>query len=383
MKNVFPNYKRYPIELVEGKGTNVKDAQGKTYLDFTSGIAVCNLGHVPDSVKTVVEAQLNKIWHTSNLYESSLEEEVAAKIAQNEAYQVFFCNSGTEANEAAIKLARKYTHKEKIISFTQSFHGRTFGSMSATGQSKIKKGFGKLVPGFEFATFNENSALEQIDEDTAAVFIELVQGEGGVNVADPTWVQAIQAKCEETGALLIVDEIQTGIGRTGTRYAFKQYAISPDMYTLAKGLANGFPIGAMIGKNKLAEAFGPGSHGSTFGGNKIALAAAKQVLTEIDQPAFLEELNIKAADFKKQLTVLVKGLPGSEVRGKGFLLGIELPGPADEVIAACREKGLLVLSAGPNVLRILPPLTATEEEITAALAILNDALLEKWMIQEG
>lgn len=383
MKNVFPNYKRYPIELVEGKGTNVKDAQGKTYLDFTSGIAVCNLGHVPDSVKTVVEAQLNKIWHTSNLYESSLEEEVAAKVVQNEAYQVFFCNSGTEANEAAIKLARKYTNKEKIISFTQSFHGRTFGSMSATGQSKIKEGFGKLVPGFECATFNENSAIEQIDENTAAVFIELVQGEGGVNEADPTWVQAIQSKCEETGALLIVDEIQTGIGRTGTRYAFEQYAISPDMYTLAKGLANGFPIGAMVGKTKLAEAFGPGSHGSTFGGNKIALAAAKQVLTEIDQPAFLEELNIKAADFKKQLTALVKELPGSEVRGKGFLLGIELPRPADEVIAACREKGLLVLSAGPNVLRILPPLTATKEEIATALAILNDALLEKWMVQEG
>lgn len=383
MTNLFPNYQRYQIELVSGEETTVFDAEGKAYLDFTSGIAVCNLGHVPKLVKQAVETQLNKIWHTSNLFENKLDEQVAAKIVQERPYDVFFCNSGTEANEAAIKLARKFSNKEKIISFSKSFHGRTFGSMSATAQPKIWAGFGKLVPGFEYLPYNDSAALLQIDEETAAVMVEIIQGEGGVNMADESWLKALQAKCEETGALLIVDEVQTGIGRTGTLYAFEQFGIEPDIFTLAKGLANGIPIGAMVGKKELAIAFGPGSHGSTFGGNKLALAAANQVLTEVSDSAFLAEVMEKSAIFKLQLERNLQAISEAEVRGTGFLIGIELKEPVEPIIEACQKKGLLLLSAGPNVIRLLPPLNVREEDLATALQILTTVIVEKSTVKEG
>ncbi|MCD2223952.1 acetylornithine transaminase [Listeria cossartiae] len=376
MKHVFPTYNRFPIDLVKGSGTIVTDAAGQTYLDFTSGIAVCNLGHCPENVTEAIQQQLAKVWHTSNLYECALQDSVAELITTGEERLVFFCNSGTEANEAALKLARKYTGKEKIITFEKSFHGRTFGSMSATGQAKIHQGFGGLVPGFTYVPYNDSKAFrEEIDENTAAVMLEVIQGEGGVISANAAWLLEVQMLCKKLGVLLIIDEVQTGLGRTGTLYGFEQIGLDPDIFTLAKGLGNGLPIGAMVGKSYLSSAFGPGSHGSTFGGNKLALAAAKEILLTMKQAGFLEEVNAKADYFRNLLEEHFELLDNvSDIRGEGFLIGIELETAAEPVVSELREQGLLILTAGPNVLRILPPLTVSYEEIDRAVTLLKNVL---------
>lgn len=386
MKYVFPTYNRFPIDLVEGKGTVVTDKAGKTYLDFTSGIAVCNLGHCPDNVTEALQLQVANIWHTSNLYECALQESVAKLITDGDNKQVFFCNSGTEANEAALKLVRKYTGKEKIITFEKSFHGRTFGSMSATGQAKINQGFGGLVPGFTYVPYNNIKAFrEELDENTAAVMLEIIQGEGGVIPANAAWLLEVQMLCKKVGALLIIDEVQTGMGRTGTLYGFEQIGLDPDIFTLAKGLGNGLPIGAMVGKVNLSSAFGAGSHGSTFGGNKLALACAKEILLTMKQAGFLEDVNAKADYFRNLLEEDVEVLDNvSAVRGEGFLIGIELENAAEPVVKELRDNGLLILTAGPNVLRILPPLTVSYAEIDQAAHLLKN-ILENQLIgsEEG
>ncbi|EQC0812977.1 acetylornithine transaminase [Listeria innocua] len=381
MKHVFPTYNRFPVDIVKGNGTVVKDTTGKPYLDFTSGIAVCNLGHCPENVTEAIQSQLANIWHTSNLYECALQDSVAELITDGTDKLVFFCNSGTEANEAAFKLARKYTGKEKIITFEKSFHGRTFGSMSATGQAKIHQGFGSLVPGFTYVPYNDIESFKtELDENTAAVMLEVIQGEGGVIPGNAAWLMEVQMLCKKAGALLIIDEVQTGLGRTGTLFGFQHTFLDPDIFTLAKGLGNGLPIGAMVGKEYLSSAFGPGSHGSTFGGNKLALAAAKEILLTMKQTGFLEEVNAKAAYFRNLLEEHFEQLENVvAIRGEGFLIGIELGSSAVPVVTELRDKGLLILTAGPNILRILPPLTVSYAEIDQAISILK-SVLEKQLI---
>lgn len=373
---LFPNYKRWELEIVEGKGAKVIDANGTEYLDFVSGIAVCNLGHCHPAVVEAVQAQLQKLWHVSNLFENSLQEEVASLlVANSDGQRVFFCNSGAEANEAAIKLARKYTGKSKILTFHQSFHGRTFATMTATGQEKIHSGFGPLLPTFAYLPFNDAAALEQaMDHEVAAVMVEAVQGEGGVTPAQAEFLQAAEKLCKQYGALLIIDEVQTGIGRTGKAFAYQHYGISPDIITVAKGLGNGIPVGALVGKEELADTFSAGTHGTTFGGNMIAMSAAKAVLENVMQPEFLENVTEKAAYFMDLLQEAASLPVVKEVRGKGLMIGIECNIEAAPFVTELQKKGLLVLVAGPNVVRLLPPLTVTREELETAASLIKEVL---------
>ncbi len=376
MSYLFSNYARAAKEMINGQGNYLTDNQGHTYLDFTSGIGVAVLGYNHPQVKQGVTDQLDKLWHSPNLYESQLQEKVAEKLSVEGNYLAFFCNSGAEANEAAIKLARKATGKAEIITFDHSFHGRTYGAMSATAQEKIQTGFAPLVPGFTYLPYNDYEAIRNgVKEETAAVLLELIQGEGGILPADREWVQALAKVCKETNTLLMIDEVQTGIGRTGSLFAFQDYDIEPDIFTLAKALGNGIPVGAMLGKKELGSAFGPGSHGSTFGGNKLAMAAAEQVLTIVSQPSFLLDVHQKGHYLLKQLVEMTSSCENvKEVRGKGLMIGIELFSGVPEVMAQLEAAGLLVLQAGSSVIRLLPPLTITEEEITLALKIMSQVL---------
>ncbi|OJG74446.1 acetylornithine/succinylornithine family transaminase [Enterococcus quebecensis] len=354
------------------------DHNGKNYLDFTSGIGVMNLGYNDPDLNQVLADQTILLWHTPNLYQNHLQEQVAQKLAKGKDYVGYFCNSGAEANEAAIKLARKATGKRKIITFTNSFHGRTYGAMSATGQESIHAGFEPLVPDFIYLPFNQIEPLkEELDQDTAAVMLELIQGEGGVIPADEQWIQDVQSLCREFGALLIIDEIQTGIGRTGAFYAYEHYQIEPDIFTLAKGLGNGIPVGAMLGKSNLGDAFGQGSHGSTFGGNKLAMSVANKVIDRINQSAFLEDVQNKSEQLFSGLDQLAKRSSLIQaVRGKGLMIGIQLfdQNSLNQVSEQLEAEGLLTLKAGQTVLRLLPPLTITNEEMAKGLTILEKVL---------
>lgn len=362
---LFSNYARKPFEIMEGDGCYVTDNQGKTYLDFTSGIGVMNLGYNQPKLNQVLAEQAQKIWHTPNLYDNHLQEIVAEKLIQDKDYLAFFCNSGAEANEAAIKLARKATGKSQIITFTNSFHGRTYGAMSATGQPSIHAGFEPLVPGFVYVPYNDFAALEaEVTDQTAAVMLELIQGEGGVTVADSEWIQQIATLCQEKNILLVIDEVQTGIGRTGSLFAFEQFQVTPDIFTLAKGLGNGFPVGAMLGKTELGEHFGPGSHGTTFGGNKLGMAVASEILEQLSS-----ELLVASQQRSQQLfsgLAEIKSDKIREIRGKGLMIGIELDPEVsvNDILEALEIEGLLALRAGTNTLRLLPPLTISEAEIT-------------------
>jgi len=378
MKYVYPTYQRFPIEIKSGQGVRLTDAHGQTYLDFTSGIGVCNFGYQNPTIQAAVQAQLPKIWHTSNLYENTLQDAVAKLLVHGEDRLVFFANSGTEANEAALKLARKYTGKTKILAFYQSFHGRTYGSMSMTGNPSIQAGYAPLVPDVAFATYNDPAALAQITPDLAAVILEVVQGEGGVFAGQKAWLQAVQAKCQANQVLLIIDEVQTGIGRTGYRFAYEGYGLDPDIYTTAKGLANGLPVGAMVGRAQFASAFGPGSHGSTFAGNALAMAAAQAVLTNLT-PTFLTDVQAKAQQVWQALDQQVAGLPMvARLTGKGLMIGIHLVPdvPVVKVITALQQAGLLTLSAGDNTLRLLPPLVMSVEDLLAGVQTIATVLAQ-------
>ncbi|MFE1243340.1 acetylornithine transaminase [Fictibacillus sp. NPDC058756] len=373
MSSLFPTYKRKEFQLQKGSGTYVYDENNKRYLDFTSGIAVTSLGHCHPEVVSAIKNQSEKIWHTSNLFKIEQQEVLAETLVENTPLDLaFFCNSGAEANEAAIKLAKKFTGKNKIITFKDSFHGRTFGSMSATGQQKIKNGYGPLVSQFVHLPWNETEQLKKIaDEDTAAIMMEVFQGEGGVRMADFSFYKEIQKICDENQILLIIDEVQTGIGRTGKRYAFEHFDLNPDIVTLAKGLGNGFPIGAMLGKEKLKTAFGPGSHGTTFGGSPLACAVSQSVLNIVFQDEFLKEVERKGNEFKETLADSLRSHPlVKEIRGKGLLIGIECERPAGSLIEWLEEHGLLTVPAGENVIRLLPPLTVSDEELETAAAII-------------
>lgn len=373
ISSVMATYSRFPVTLVKGKGSYVWDDQDNKYLDFTSGIATCNLGHVPEVVKAKLEEQLQNLWHCSNLYNIPNQQELAALLTANSCGdQVFFCNSGAEANEAAIKLARRYANKvngiesPEIITFQQSFHGRTLATLTATGQEKIQQGFGPLVNGFSYLPFNDNDALDQIYTlNPAAVLLELVQGEGGVIPANPDWVKKLAKICEEKNILLMVDEIQTGIGRTGTLFAYEQYGIMPDVISIAKGLGSGFPIGAIIANEKAAQGFEPGTHGSTFGGNPLATAAGLATVSHIVDSQLLTHVK----EMTGYLDIQLQGLKEKysfikNIRGKGLLKGIVIEeNNAPEIVRKAIENHLLILSAGPNVVRILPPLTVSKQEI--------------------
>ena len=374
MTKLFQNYKRESIEFIKAADNYLVDKEGNFYLDFSSGIGVTDLGF-HKQVKQAVSEQLEAIWHSPNLYQNSLQEQVADLLIGDEDYLAFFCNSGAESNEAAIKLARKFSGKSDIITFKQSFHGRTFGAMSATGQEKIQLGFGPLVEGFHYAIYNDLESVKQlVTENTAAVMLELVQGEGGVIPADKDFVAELAHYCKEQGLLLIVDEVQTGIGRTGTLFAYQQYGISPDIITLAKGLANGLPVGAMLGKSALGTAFTYGSHGTTFGGNKLVLSSSKAVL-EILTEDFLAKVRVKASYLQDQLAKQLGNLPTVvAIRGLGLILGIQVTGDLGTIVTQARKNGLIVLTAGSDVIRLLPPLTITEEEIERAVSILAECL---------
>lgn len=383
IQSLMATYARFPLTLVKGKGSYVWDDQGKKYLDFSAGIATCNLGHVPDVVKEALEKQLGTLWHCSNLYHIPVQEKLASILTENSCYdQAFFCNSGAEANEAAIKMARRYaqkvkgTEKYEVVTFNHSFHGRTLATLSATGQEKIQQGFKPLLEGFRYLPYNDMAALDQlVQENTCAVLLELVQGEGGVTPADPEWVQELVKRCQENDILFMVDEVQTGMGRTGTLFAYQQYNVEPDVISLAKGLGSGIPIGAILAKAEVAQAFDNGSHGSTFGGNPMSATAGLATVEYMLSEGIVRRSAELGAYLQDRLIELQHTFPMiEEVRGKGLLQGFVIKEKAASIIKAAREKQVLILTAGPDVVRILPPLTTTKEEIDHMISVLKEIL---------
>jgi len=379
---VMNTYGRFAIAPVKGQGTYLWDADGKQYLDFVGGIAVCALGHSPQILVEALERQAHELWHTSNLYWIKPQVDLAEKLVKTSGLdKVFFCNSGAEANEAAIKLARKYFYrrgieKNEIIVFNNSFHGRTLTTVSATGQKKYQEGFKPLCPGFIHTDFNDLAAVKKtITEKTAAIMLEPIQGEGGINPADPQFLLDLRQLCDENDILLIFDEVQVGMGRTGYLFAYQGYNIQPDIVTLAKALGGGFPIGAMLANEKAASGFAPGDHASTFGGNYLATAVGNEMIDVLSQPKFLNDVALKG----EYLTAAINKMADKriqKVRGKGLILGIDFDREVKELINICMAKGLLVLSAGPHILRLVPPLTVSMAEIDQALTILQEALTE-------
>lgn len=383
MSALFPTYNRFPVTVVKGKGSKLWDDQGNEYLDFTSGIAVTNLGHSPEPVRKRLAAQLDQLWHVSNLFHIPTQEKLGQLLSKSSGLDaVFFCNSGAEANEAAIKLVRRYYQsvrgqkRNEIITFRQSFHGRTLATLTATGQDKVKEGFMPLPEGFVYAEWNNADSLNDVlSARTCAVMMELVQGEGGVNPANPSFVKQVAQFCKQHDLLLIIDEIQTGMGRTGSLFAYQQYGIKPDIITLAKGLGSGFPIGAMLGTKPLIEAFSAGSHGSTFGGNPLAVTAGLATLEYMLEQKLPEKTFKRGNETMQQLRKRLSHLSWvKDVRGMGFLIGIACDEPVAELVTALRKKGLLVVTAGPNVLRLLPSLLITDEELQQGLDIIVEVL---------
>ena len=379
LSNLFPTYARWEVEPEKAEGSYLFDKNKKRYLDFTSGIGVCNLGHRPAAVQRSINEQLNKFWHVSNLFIQDQQEAAANTLSEAAGMDlVFFANSGAEANEAAIKLAKKASGRKKIITFQQSFHGRTFATMAATGQEKIKKGYGSMLETFKYVPFNDINALKkEIDAETAAVMLEIVQGEGGIHIGNQEFLTKTEQLCKEYGALLIVDEIQTGIGRTGKAFGFQHFDLTPDIVTAAKGLGSGLPIGAVIGKKALEEVFGPGSHGSTFGGNPISIAAAIATMKTIFNDDFLQGVQEKSAYLADKLAESLEQIAAvKEIRYLGLMVGIESDIPLPSLLKELRANCLLALPAGENVLRLLPPLTASKSEIDEAVQILQSTLKE-------
>ena len=377
------NVGRVPLAPVKGEGARLWDADGKEYLDFVSGIAVNSLGHCHPAVADAICRQARTLIHCSNLYYIEQQARLARLLVENSAMdKVFFCNSGAEANEAAFKLARKYakiTHnaeKVEIITALNSFHGRTLAAVTATGQPKYHKGFEPLPGGFKYVPFNNLEALEQvIGPATCAVLLEPVQGEGGVNVATRHYLEGVQLLCKEHGALLIFDEVQTGLGRTGRFLAYQHFGVEPDILTLAKALGGGFPIGAMLAREDVAGAFQPGDHASTFGGNPLACAAALAAMEEMLLGGVVENAASVGAYLYDQLKVLASKYPCvKEVRGLGLLLGMELSLEGKEIVNGCLEKGLLINCVNNSVLRFIPPLTITPGDVDSALAILDQVM---------
>ena len=382
--HLLQNYKQQPIVLERGLGSKVWDAEGREYLDLLGGIATCGLGHCHPEVVAAVRTQLEKLWHVSNVFYSEPQIELAARLTAASGLQrAFFCNSGAEANEALIKLARKVQKdrgqpdRYEIITFQNSFHGRTLATVTATGQTKYQKGFEPLPAGFTHVAYGDLEAVRRaVGSHTAAILVEPVQGEGGVRAAPPGFLKALRALCDERGLLLLIDEIQTGMGRTGKVFAYQHEGILPDAISLAKSLGNGLPIGAMLCTEEAGKSLVPGTHGSTFGGNLIAATAANVVMRKVTDPQLLREVTQKGEYFLERARALQGRLPTviKEVRGRGMLLGVELFQDAAPFISKCRELGLLVNAAGEKTIRFAPAYVVTHDEIDQGLRILERAL---------
>ncbi len=386
---VFQTYLRQGKEFVRGEGATLIDEEGTCYTDFLAGVAVCNLGHCHPAITLAIEKQAKTLVHVSNLFYTAPQADLAATLVEKSfADRVFFSNSGAEANEAAIKLARRYfqlkgnKNRYKIITMEQSFHGRTMATLSATGQDKIKEGFYPLLEGFSHVPFNDIEALkEALDETVCAVMMEPIQGEGGVVPADRAYLAKVRALCDETSTLLIFDEIQTGMGRCGTLFAHELYGITPDIMSLAKALANGIPIGAMLATKEAAKGFDLGSHGSTFGGTPLATAAALEVVKIISDKDFLESVNEKGAYFRQKLIELKEKHDRIiDVRGKGLLLGMEIDNNSKDngkdkdagfFVANCFKKGFIINGIQDKILRFAPPLIIEKAEIDRLVAVLD------------
>jgi acetylornithine/N-succinyldiaminopimelate aminotransferase len=373
------------LALVEGSGTSVWDAEGNEYLDFVSGVAVTNIGHCHPKMVRAVQAQVETLVHVSNLFYNEKQPQLAKALAGHSGLpgaKCFFCNSGAEANEGLIKLARLWgsAHgKYEIITMRQSFHGRTLATLTATGQEKVQTGFGPLPEGFVYADFNDLQSIEAaISPRTAAVLVEALQGEGGVVPADPELLSGLRKLCDERDLLLLCDEVQCGMGRTGKWFGFQNYDVEPDAFSLAKGLGNGFPIGAMVAGNKLADIFQPGNHATTFGGTPLACSAALAVIEVIEEEELLENTKVLGAYFVEGLCEIATKHEQwiSGVRGMGLLLGLVLDVPAAPLQEKLQEKGMLALATAGNVLRMLPPLNVSQHEIDRALVLIGEACAE-------
>jgi len=385
-KVFFQTGRRTPVTLVRGEGSYVWDDQGNRYLDFVSGIAVVSLGHCHPVLVDAIKRQAETLIHVSNLFYTVPQLQLAELLVQHSCFdRVYFCNSGAEANEAAIKLARKWGRENRngayeIISALNSFHGRTLAAVTATGTEKYKAPYAPLMPGFVNVPFNDVEAIKAATTDkTCAVLLEPIQGEGGVNIPDDDYLRQVRAWCDEQRLLLILDEVQTGVGRTGTLWAYEQYGIEPDVMTLAKGLAGGVPIGAILAKERVAATFQPGDHGSTFGGNPLATAAGYAVLKYIIDNDIPAQVRAKGERLLARLRGLEDRHPAiSEVRGRGLLCAVQFEADiAEEVVRAALGEGLLLNNLRPNVLRIAPPLTVSDAEIDEAVAALDRVLAKR------
>lgn len=381
-KYIMNTYGRLPVLFVKGEGSWLYDDQGDKYLDFVAGIAVNCLGHNNKLIKDAIREQAEKLIHCSNLYWIEPQIELAELLCEKSGMdKAFFCNSGAEANEAAIKLARKWGQskgKYEIISAYQSFHGRTMGALAATGQEKYQKAFQPLLPGFKFAHFNDLASIEkEINEKTAAIILEPIQGEGGLNEPDNDFLLNVEKLCKKHNILLILDEVQTGIGRTGQPFGFQNYGLEPDAITLAKGLAGGVPIGALIAKGEGSESFVPGDHASTFGGNPLATQVALKVCQKVLQEDFCKEVEEKGSYMKEKLAELKKEHSFiSKVKGRGLILGLEVGDPAPLIVEKMLERKILINAIGGKILRFVPPLNVKKEEIDLLIENLAQVLKE-------
>ncbi|MBI5047938.1 MAG: acetylornithine transaminase [Deltaproteobacteria bacterium] len=381
-KYIANTYNRFPIAITKGKGCKVWDADGKEYLDFVAGLAVCNLGHCHPKVVKAIQEQAEKLIHISNLYHIEPQARLAELLCKNSfAEKAFFCNSGAEANEAAIKLTRKY-FKDKgesrfqIITMEKSFHGRTMATLAATGQKKFQQGFEPLLEKFIYVPFDDVDAVARaITTDTAAIMLEPIQGEGGVNIPSDNYLKDLKALCREKGLLLIFDEVQVGMGRTGKLFAYEHYDVAPDIMTLAKGLAGGVAIGAMLATDEVAKSFVPGTHASTFGGNPLAAAAGIAAIKAVLEEDMLENCRKVGKYLLEKLYTLKAEYPFiKEVRGKGLIIGMELTIPGAGIVKACMEKGLLINCTADKILRFIPPLIVMEKDVDEMIGILRKQL---------
>lgn len=380
---VLPTYARTNISFDQGQGCELIASNGERYLDFGAGIAVNALGHGHPHLVQAIQDQAAKLMHVSNLYKIAGQERLADRLCElTFADKVFFANSGAEANECAVKMARKYQsfkgrpERFRIISFEGGFHGRTLAMIAAGGQAKHLEGFGPVVDGFDQVPLGDLDALKaMISDETAGFIIEPIQGEGGINPVDPAFLRALRELADEKDLVLIFDEVQTGVGRTGQLYAYQNYGVEPDILTSAKGLGGGFPVGACLASDRVAEGMVAGTHGSTFGGNPLAMAAANAVLDVVLEPGFLDEVREKGLAFKQKLGAVVDGHPAifDMVRGEGLLLGLHCKVLPQEVVAACFDEKLLCVPAGGNVVRLLPPLIASLDDFDLAVGALERA----------
>jgi predicted acetylornithine/succinylornithine family transaminase len=379
-KYVVQNYKRYPVSLVRGEGSHVWDAEGHRYLDLFPGWGCNILGYCPPPVVRAIQEQAARLIHVPNTWYTEAQGQFAEALSEHAFGRAFFCNSGTEAVEAAIKLARLYggEGRHKIVSFQNSFHGRTFAALTATGQPKYHEGVGPLLAGFRYAPFNDLDAVASlVDAETCAILVEPVQGEGGVFIGDEAFLTGLREIADKANCLLIFDEVQTGMGRTGTWFAYQQYNVQPDVMTLAKGLAAGVACGAMLASEEVAPSLRPGTHASTFGGNPLAMAAGLAAAKMIEDEDLLDNCRRMSLRFQSHLGPLCEELPiVRELRIRGMMIGIDLAVPAAPAVEACMKRGVLVNATHDTVLRLLPAINIDEEDVDEGCAVVGDVLRE-------